>query len=381
MLLAADLRKGGVIMGSSNVEFTLNEAEKLLHLTECLYDYNLSLQEFADCFMSRLKELVYFDKSDFMFFTYNVNTDRYEMQSFKPVNWSTEEISKYMTTYMHMDDVLPILSQPGYVAFRNSDLFSLEKRRETRYFQEFASNASLEISIDANIPLDENSTMIAILGLFRNIEKVEFSLKDLEIVKMMQPYLSRRMSDFFREEKSDVNAEIYGDMLDNIETLGVCTYGSDAVLMSNNQSYNRFAKSYGSSIESSVLTQRISSCVREMVSDGVTDKAGPIPVDIEGDTYMIQMAYGDADRSKVIVAVYYVSDIFTRRLKALKDEHNLSSREFEVLFLSLKKSMTNGEIADELFISEATVKRHIYTAYQKIGISNQKQLLKELQIL
>ena len=44
MLLAADLCKGGVIMGSSNVEFTLNEAEKLLHLTECLYDYNLSLQ-------------------------------------------------------------------------------------------------------------------------------------------------------------------------------------------------------------------------------------------------------------------------------------------------------------------------------------------------
>ena len=80
----------------------------------------------------------------------------------------------HINEYMHNDDVLPILSQPEYIAFRNSDLFSLSDRRETEYFQQFASDASLEISIDANIPLPPDCDTIAILGLFRSIEKIEF---------------------------------------------------------------------------------------------------------------------------------------------------------------------------------------------------------------
>lgn len=51
------------------------------------------------------------------------------------------------------------------------------------------------------------------------------------------------------------------------------------------------------------------------------------------------------------------------------------------IFLSLKRSLTNAEIAKELYISEATVKRHLYTVYQKMGISNQKQLFRKLQII
>ena len=108
---------------------------------------------------------------------------------------------------------------------------------------------------------------------------------------------------------------------------------------------------------------------------------GPVPVQIEDDTYMLQLAYNDASKNKITVALYYISDVFTRRLTALKDEYSLSNREFEVIFLSLKRSLTNAEIASELYISEATVKRHLYTVYQKIGVNNQKQLFKELQII
>ncbi|WP_147594410.1 helix-turn-helix transcriptional regulator [Brotomerdimonas butyrica] len=43
--------------------------------------------------------------------------------------------------------------------------------------------------------------------------------------------------------------------------------------------------------------------------------------------------------------------------------------------------MTNDEIANYLFISPATVKRHISNAYLKLGINNQKQLLGLLKII
>lgn len=61
----------------------------------------------------------------------------------------------------------------------------------------------------------------------------------------------------------------------------------------------------------------------------------------------------------------------------------LTNREIEVL-LVLSKSLSNPEIAEELFISPETVKRHLYNIYQKFGVENRKQAIakaKSLKIL
>ncbi len=265
----------------------------------------------------------------------------------------------------------------------------MQERRETKYFQEFASDASLEISIDANIPLPECCDTIAILGLFRTNEKIEFKEKDLEIVKLLQPYLSDRMTSELcasgqnNNGDSSVKNEQNGNKdytLDCIETLGLCAFDNSANLLSNNASFFSFAKTYSDTIEESRLTKEITNCVIKLLRDSSLRSLGPIPIRIEDDTYILQLAYNDASKSKITAAIYYISDVFTKRLTALKEEFNLSNREFEVIFLSLKRSLTNAEIAKELYISEATVKRHIHTVYQKMGISNQKQLLNMLQI-
>lgn len=376
--------------------FTSEEVKIIADIIKCIYDRNLPLCKFTEEFMHKLKTLVYFDKSDFMFFRYSKETSKYEMQSFRPVNWSNEEIHNYINTYMHNDDVLPILAQPEYIAFRNSDLFSLSERRETYYFKEFACSASLEISIDANIPLPDSCDTIAILGLFRSIEKVEFKKRDLEIIKLLQPYLSERMKldiceggcigngrcnglQQCRKQGSDADRNNYWE-LNNIESLGLCAYSNSAELLSNNASFSTFAKTYSQSIADSKLTREVTNCVKKLLNSSLY-QLGPIPIHIIDDTYMVQLTYNDSSKSKITAAIYYISDIFTKRLTVLKDEYNLSNREFEIIFLSLKRSLTNAEIANELYISEATVKRHLYTVYQKIGISNQKQLFKKLQII
>lgn len=51
----------------------------------------------------------------------------------------------------------------------------------------------------------------------------------------------------------------------------------------------------------------------------------------------------------------------------------LSRREQEVSRLA-SSGLTNLQIADRLFISEATVKRHLATIFQKKGISSRKEL-------
>ena len=51
----------------------------------------------------------------------------------------------------------------------------------------------------------------------------------------------------------------------------------------------------------------------------------------------------------------------------------LSPREIEVAKL-VKKHYTNQQIADELFISTETVKRHLSTIFEKLGIQSRKDL-------
>ena len=51
---------------------------------------------------------------------------------------------------------------------------------------------------------------------------------------------------------------------------------------------------------------------------------------------------------------------------ARSDPHGLTEREVEVLS-RLAGGKTNGEIAEELFVSVRTVERHIANIYAKIG--------------
>ena len=56
----------------------------------------------------------------------------------------------------------------------------------------------------------------------------------------------------------------------------------------------------------------------------------------------------------------------------------LSRRELEVARLAAK-GWTNTQIADQLFISVATVKRHLATVFEKLNINSRRELSKVLQ--
>ena len=58
--------------------------------------------------------------------------------------------------------------------------------------------------------------------------------------------------------------------------------------------------------------------------------------------------------------------------KSEKPEYSLSNREYEVLE-KLVAGMTNPEIADVLFISKATVKRHVSNIFYKLDVSSRTE--------
>jgi LuxR family maltose regulon positive regulatory protein len=52
----------------------------------------------------------------------------------------------------------------------------------------------------------------------------------------------------------------------------------------------------------------------------------------------------------------------------------LTNREIEILLI-LPKGLSNQEIAERLFISPETVKRHLYNIYQKFDVKSRQQAI------
>jgi len=65
----------------------------------------------------------------------------------------------------------------------------------------------------------------------------------------------------------------------------------------------------------------------------------------------------------------------TKRMQAKAHSDDITKTEIKVVKLILK-GMTNKEIADELYVSEQTVKSHIYKVYKKLSLRNRTELMR-----
>ena len=72
--------------------------------------------------------------------------------------------------------------------------------------------------------------------------------------------------------------------------------------------------------------------------------------------------------------------LYDKKFGLYCQKHNLTGREQEILKLLLA-GYSNKDIALKLFISYATVRRHLNNIYHKIGMSSRKELLKNLHYL
>ncbi|HZG75076.1 MAG TPA: helix-turn-helix transcriptional regulator, partial [Paenibacillus sp.] len=63
--------------------------------------------------------------------------------------------------------------------------------------------------------------------------------------------------------------------------------------------------------------------------------------------------------------------------KAEPDLSMLTEREAEIVAL-IGKGLKNADVAARLFVSEITVKKHLTSIFQKLGVSNRTQLVSKL---
>ncbi|MBN2245025.1 MAG: helix-turn-helix transcriptional regulator [Candidatus Aminicenantes bacterium] len=83
-----------------------------------------------------------------------------------------------------------------------------------------------------------------------------------------------------------------------------------------------------------------------------------------------------ATRAFYIVKIDELTRQVTLNIGALEGDFGLTKREIEVL-VNIFNGLKNAEIADELFISEITVKKHLQHIFEKIGVSSRTALIRK----
>lgn len=78
-----------------------------------------------------------------------------------------------------------------------------------------------------------------------------------------------------------------------------------------------------------------------------------------------QQAYANEEAEPQVVKAFDIE----RRMELLAEEYQLTSRETDLSRL-IYEGKSNSEIAQMLFISESTVKTHVYNIFRKLGVKN-----------
>jgi DNA-binding NarL/FixJ family response regulator len=82
----------------------------------------------------------------------------------------------------------------------------------------------------------------------------------------------------------------------------------------------------------------------------------------------------------ILIVLFYFQPTFQEKgqERGFYEAFQITSREAEIIQL-IVQGASNQDIADKLYISEKTVKSHIYNIYQKTGVQKRIELIHRIQ--
>ena len=336
-----------------------------------LYDEEIGVNLRVQNFLHSIRDKIYFDKA--LIFFYKKVDATYEVQDCIPIDWQEMELRDYIEHYCKMDDTLAPMNIKTPIIFRCSELFDAIERKKTLYYKEFIAPANLEYSIEGNLNLLPTNQLSGGIGLYRAIGKKDFSEAELALIKLFQPHLSNVLKDYRTEGKNIALSSIFG-LLEGHNAVGICMLDENYSFINCNETYQRIIN------EQKEVKDNIEAKIRElckMISDNkIADTKNCYEYKFEDCAIFLDV---NKKENNYICFVYDLSYVFLKSLRQLQKKYALTSKEFEIVNRVLQ-GQKYEDIAKQLFISLHTVKKHLSTIYEKMGLESQREIIRKLEV-
>lgn len=350
--------------------FALNSILSELHSYEdCSYAFYF--------FLTELKRLIEFEKGDIYF--YNALDGHVVFDDFIFVDWAESELDIYKYEYCDIDDALPLVQSSIDSMFRTTDVFISSEREKTRYYKELLEPYGLIYSIEGNIFSDDKGN-IGGIGLHRPSGCQDFSVRDLELLKLAKPHLAVIAKRYYQFSKARDAYLKNVPFLSGVKNAGICILDYNFNLIDHNLN-----EDWSLDIEhkNEIMRSVITLC-RSLRSSMCRDKAFGnrmnCKVTVDGKSYFADASFsscGDPAEGRFVVMIYDNTDIFKTIIHDAADRFTLTDREFELLAY-VACGLSNEQISQKMYISVPTVKKHLASIYKKMNIEGRHQILNAL---
>jgi DNA-binding CsgD family transcriptional regulator len=309
-------------------------------------------------------EILFYIGNHFIQFLLNRQSISYSMEQLHPANWAEAE---------HYMEQRQVTAKDGNVVYVDR-----KTNEQVTYLMTARESLSIlnQIRLNDLYELDPTCVMLIrnekgnIYGLMVSIPINELTMDYLRSCPVSAAYFNQ-ISEAERQELSVPGHTKAGYF---VKTVDVYDYFDPSVMQASISTIITYILTAGY-VVASPTANPVSDAI--LFSLGMEKKEEIVHYDYDGETptpYYVM----DTRGKKILPYMEKMISSFGLSLSIKHDysssEDKLSPREREVVKWVMKGS-SNKEIARELFLSEATVKKHLSNIFEKLGIKNRVQLI------
>jgi DNA-binding CsgD family transcriptional regulator len=350
--------------------------------------------EYPDCRLVRQKALDVLFRAISAEGAILILPDKMTFSTYVMIKNLDDKFRGYYTTYFHQFDPLQLLQ--GMHRGTNLDhqqmvcTYSYDSQEPTEYYSDFLKPQKIHHKLIANLVAEQE--MYGRVVWMRSRKAGRFENEEIRLAKAISPYLAHALAYNDLRERLKLKGKIL-DYIEKQSSVGFILVDEKfQVVYVNPRAEELFdglklsaTDGYG---RKQILSRLLKDCreITEHMKGCPTDfVAIPRKRTVDAGTHnrfaATYKAFSRASRSEngvlFMVCIEELTPSVDAAPKHLADSYHLSKREVDVAGL-LFSGLRNAQIADKLYISEITVKKHLQNIYHKVGVNNRTSLINRM---